>query len=170
MLDELIVTETPPLSYCYGRLGEQRCVPIIGARSKRIVHGALNIATGDMALLITHDWTQFSHQAFLDMIRAKWRGWSIVLFQDRGAPHTAVSSRRHLHQLDIEVRWLPRATPELNAVDHLWRHAKAATLANAPIRPIAESAMAFCEYIINLSPHERLLQAGALAPEFWLAR
>ncbi len=170
MLDEVIVTETPPLYYCYGRIGEQKTVPIVGQRTKRIVHGALNIYTGDLALLITHEWTQYSHQAFLDLIRAKWRGWSIVLFEDRGAPHTATASVAHAGALGIEIRWLPRATPELNAVDHLWRHAKAVTLANAPIRPVADSAMALCEYLIDLSPRERLIQAGALASDFWLAR
>jgi hypothetical protein len=24
-------------------------------------------------------------------------------------------------ELAIEIRWLPQATPELNAIDHLWR-------------------------------------------------
>jgi transposase len=170
MLDEVIVTETPPLSYCYGRIGEQTCVPIVGQRAKSIVHGALNIHTGNLALLITDHWTQYSHQAFLRMIRAKWRGWSIILFQDRGAPHTAAASVACARSLAIEIRWLPRATPELNAVDHLWRHAKAKALANAPIRPVADSAMALCEYLIKLSPRDRLIQAGALSSNFWLAR
>lgn len=170
MLDEVIVTETPPLYYCYGRIGEQKCVSIVGQRAKRIVHGALNIYTGDLALLITEEWTQYSHQTFLHMIRAQWRGWSIVLFEDRGAPHTAAASVSEAQSLGIEIRWLPRATPELNAVDHLWRHAKAITLANAPIRPVADSAMALCEYLIHLSPRQRLIQAGARSSDFWLAR
>lgn len=170
MLDEIIITETPPLYGCYSRRGEQKQIRILGSRGKRIVHGALNIYTGDAALWITHDWDQYSHQAFLRMIRAQWRGWAIVLFQDRGAPHTAAASQAYAAQCGIEIRWLPRATPELNAVDHLWRHAKAATLANCPIRPVADSAMAFCDYIIALSPQERLRQAGALSRDFWLAR
>ena len=51
MLDETIVTETPPLYCCYGRRGQQVCVPISGNRAKRIIHGALNVATGDLLLL-----------------------------------------------------------------------------------------------------------------------
>ena len=53
MLDETIITETPPLYGCYGHRGEQVCVPISGSRAKRIVHGALNIGTGALLLLIT---------------------------------------------------------------------------------------------------------------------
>lgn len=33
MLDEAIITEIPPLFACYGRIGEQVCVPIMGTRA-----------------------------------------------------------------------------------------------------------------------------------------
>src|SRR5438093_1454797 len=53
MLDETIITETPPLYCVYGYAGEQVRVPITGNRGKRILHGAINISTGDIQLLIT---------------------------------------------------------------------------------------------------------------------
>jgi hypothetical protein len=53
LLDETIVTETPPLYSCYGRIGEQVRVPITGNRAKRILHGALNVWSGEVLLLIT---------------------------------------------------------------------------------------------------------------------
>jgi len=56
MLDETIVTETPPLYDAYGRVGQQVEVPITGNRAKRILHGALNIRSGAVALGITEDW------------------------------------------------------------------------------------------------------------------
>jgi hypothetical protein len=90
MLDETILTETPPLYCCYGRVGQQVSVPISGGHKRRILHGALNVGTGGVQLLVTQDWTQVEHQHFLNMIRAHWRGWNIVLFEDRAA-----STRRH---------------------------------------------------------------------------
>jgi len=42
MLDETIITETPPLYSCYGRRGDQVRVPITGSRAKRILHGVIN--------------------------------------------------------------------------------------------------------------------------------
>lgn len=168
MLDETIVTETPPLYSCYSRVGQQKCIPISGSRAKRIVHGALNLGSGDIALLITKAWTQITHQDFLSVIRGHWRGWQIVLFQDRGSPHTADDSQDYAAQVWIELRWLPRATPELNAMDQLWRHAKREALSDCPTRSVDESAMALCQYIIHLSPKERLRQAGVLSGNFWL--
>jgi transposase len=170
MLDETIITETPPLYSCYCRIGEQCRVPITGNRQKRILHGAINISSGETVLLITREWNQDTHQAFLLMMRAHWRGWHIILFEDRGTPHTAVESRELAADLGIEVRFLPRATPELNAMDHLWRHMKRQALANQITRSIDKSADKACQYILALSRQERLQQAGVLSVNFWLTR
>ena len=73
MLDETIITETPPLSSCYGRLGQQVRIPITGNRAKRVLHGALNVRPGAIALLITDHWDQDTHQYCLTMLRSQWR-------------------------------------------------------------------------------------------------
>jgi hypothetical protein len=168
MLDEIIVLETPPLYSCYARRGEQKSIPISGSHARRIVHGAINIGTGDIELLITKTWTHITHQDFLQVIRGHWRAWHIVLFEDRGTPHTAEDSQEFAASLDIQIRFLPRATPELNAMDHLWRHSKEPALADCPTLAIDASALALCRYIIDLSPQERLRKAGVLSGHFWL--
>jgi transposase len=167
-LDETIVTETPPLYAAYGPIGEQVRVPITGNRAKRIVHGAINIASGDVALRITEEWVNETHQAFLTLIRSHWRGWNPVLFEDRASQHKSPSSLALAAELGIEVRFLPRATPELNAMDHLWRHAKRQAVGDRPTITVDDSALAVCRYIIDLSPRERLRQAGVLSGHFWL--
>ena len=121
-----------------------------------------------LALLITDQWDQATHQYFLTMVRSQWRGWHIVLFEDRGSPHTADESLAVAAALHLELRFLPVATPELNAMDHLWRHTKRETQGNRPPQPIEESAMDACRYILNRSPRERLCQAGVLSGNFWL--
>jgi len=120
--------------------------------------------------LITRAWVAETHQAFLRMIRAHWRGWRVVLFEDRGTPHTAAENREVAQSLGIVVRWLPRATPELNAMDHLWRQVKGRALANRPTRSIDDSADAACRYIIEMSRRERLKAAGVLSGNFWLTK
>jgi hypothetical protein len=169
MLDEVIITETPPLYSCYGRCGQQVCVPITGDRAKRILHGAINIVSGDVILLITAEWVAESHQAFLQMVRAHWRGWHFILFEDRGTPHTAEESIELAKQLDIEIRLLPRATPELNAMDHLWRSVKGRGVANRSTISIDDSADKACDHIFRMSRHERRKKAGILSEGFWLA-
>lgn len=170
MLDETIITETPPLYSCYGRLGQQVRVPITGNRAKRILHGALNVWSGDTLLLITDAWVQETHQFFLSMIRSHWRGWRIVLFEDRGSPHIAEDSLELAKGLDIEIRLLPKATPEINAMDQLWRRVKGYTVATRPTKSVDESADGVCRHILDLIPRERLHQAGVLSGNFWLTK
>lgn len=168
MLDEIIITETPPLYGAYGRIGQQVCVPITGNRAKRIIHGALNILTGEVFLLITELWDEVTHQYFLEQIQAHWRGRHLILFEDRGSPHTADESLEVATGLGIQIRLLPRATPELNAMDHLFRFVKTRAVSNRVTQSIDESAMAACRYIYRLSRHERLVKAGVLSGNFWL--
>ena len=75
MLDETIITETPPLYSCYCRVGQQALVPVTGNRQKRILHGALNIRSGEVLVLIAKVWDEVTHRYSLQMIRAHWRGW-----------------------------------------------------------------------------------------------
>jgi hypothetical protein len=170
MLDETIICETPPLYSGYGRIGQQVCVPVTGNHARRILHGAINIDSGEVLLLITDEWVQETHQHFLTMIRSHWRGWNIVLFEDRGSPHMAQDSLELAWDLGLEIRLLPKATPELNAMDQLWRQVKGPSLANRPTRSIEASANIVCQNILNMTPHERLRMAGVFSGNFWLTR
>lgn len=168
MLDATIITETPPLVACDGYRGEQVEVPVPGHHARRVLHGVINIRSGDVLFLITERWDQYTQQAFLDMMRLHWSGWHMVLFEDRGSPHTAATSRRHAKTLGIAVRFLPRATPGLHAMDHLWRYVKGRILAHRATQALDASADAACQALLAMSRHERLRKAGVLSGHFWL--
>ena len=91
-----------------------------------------------------------------------------MLIEDRAPQHMSPHRLAWAEKLRIEVRLRPKATPELNAMDHLWRHAKRQAVGNRPTVTVADSALAICRYIIDLSPRERLRQAGILSGHFWL--
>ena len=167
-LEETSLTATPPLYSCYGRRGEQVRVPVTGAHARRILHGVRNLRSGEVLLCITAVWTQEAHQVFLRMMRAHGRGWPRVLFEDRGAPHTAAASRPSAKALHPEVRFLPRAPPELNAMEHLWRHVKGRGLAKRGTPSLDQAADDACQYIFAMSRRERLQKAGGLSGNFWL--
>jgi hypothetical protein len=122
-----------------------------------------------VACLLTEDWTAAPHQAFWRHVRQAWRGWPTVLVADRGSPRTAKARRALASAVDLEVRWLPTATPELNAGEGLWRGAKGSGLANRAGHSIDEAADAACRYLLDLTPRQRLRLAGVLSGHFWLA-
>ena len=89
----------------------------MGNRNKGVLYGTLDIKTGALCLDQTQKWNQDSFQEHLRHLKAQWRGWNIVLFLDRGSPHTAKRSRKLAQELGIELRWLPVACPELNPTE-----------------------------------------------------
>src|SRR5262245_10995154 len=103
--DATILTETPPLRACWAKVGEQAEVPVTGNRAKRVGYGALNVGTGTILLDRAAKWNQGSFQDHLRHLRSLWRGWNLVLFLDRGSPHTARASRALAKKLGVELRF-----------------------------------------------------------------
>lgn len=144
-------------------------MPIVAAHACRVLTGILTIRTGSSALTVTERYTQVEFQLILQLIRKRWRGRRIVLFVDRHPAQTATQRQRLAKRLGIELRWLPKACPELNPVDHLWRHLTRDVLANEPTPSLASTVQQAMDYWWSLTPHERLCQAGLLAPDSWLS-
>jgi hypothetical protein len=95
-------------------------------------------------------------------------GWHIILIEDWGSPHTAGESLELAAALGIQVRLLPRACQELNAMDHLFCFVKTRAVANRPTHSIDDSALAAYRYIYNMSRQERLVKVGVLSGNWWL--
>ncbi len=102
------------------------------------------------------------------MVWSYWRDWWIILFEDRDAPYSAEESLETAADLGIELRFLPRAAPELNVMDHLWRFVKGRALADRSTRSVDESADAACRYLLSMNPQKRMKKAGVLSGNFWL--
>jgi len=166
--DSTIVREIPPLYSAWTPVNQRAVVPIIGSHDKRVLTAALCVQTGTWIPLVTTRFQQEEFQEFLKLIRSKWRGWNIILFIDKHSVHRAPGTRKVADALGINIRWLPTATPKLNAMDTLWRHAKEESIANEPNPDVDETTDRLVRYIESLTPHQRLLKAGVLAERFWL--
>lgn len=166
--DATILTETPPLRAGWALEGRQAEVPITGNRDKVVLYGALNPASGRVWFDRADNWNQHTFQEHLRSVRWCWRGWNIVLFLDRGSPHTAKKSRALAAELGVELRFLPTACPELNPVEGLWRHVKGRVLANEPTPNLNESLDRVYDELFLMTPTERLTMAGVRSGNFWL--
>lgn len=168
-IDSTIFNAIPPLRATWAPIGEQAEVPILGQHhEKRILTGVLNIQTGSYFQYSSEAYNQDTFQLVLKLIRRRWRGWHIVLFLDKISAQRAKRSRRLAKDLGIQLRYLPTACPELNPVDHLWRHLKKDVLANEPLPDLETTSQYACAYLDDLSPHARLRKAGILSGHFWL--
>ena len=72
--------------------------------------------------------------------------------------------------LGIDLWWLPKRSPHLNPMDHLWRHGKEVVCANWQYPTIEDEVEAFFQYLYDLAPHKALRKAGILSGNFWLTQ
>jgi hypothetical protein len=63
---------------------------------------------------------------------------------------------------------MPVATPAVNVMAPLWRHGKGQGLAARVTVSIGTSADRAGQYLLELSPRERLRKAGVLSGHCWL--
>ena len=92
----------------------------------------------------------------------------MALLLDEDSSHTAEDSQDTADELGIELLWLPKRSPHLNPMDHLWRHGKEVKSANWQYASIDTQVERFIGYLSGLSPREALRKAGLLAEDCWL--
>ncbi len=109
---------------------EEAPVPISGSNAKRVLFGAINIETGGRVFLVHRRQRGIEFEDFLEEVRWYYRGRHIALLLDEDSSHTAEDSQGRADELGIELLWLPKRSPHLNPMDHLWRHGKEVMSAN----------------------------------------
>ena len=102
------------------------------------------------------------------MVQTHHRGWHVALLLDEAPCHTAGATQRLAGWLGFDLLWLPKRSPHLNPMDHLWRHGKEVNCANHQYPTIDRQVARFVNYLSGLSAQETLRKAGILSEDFWL--
>lgn len=154
--DETIIRLFPELHGAWSLRGEQAFVGISGHNARRVLFGTINLHTGHRKVVQYPDMRQKSFQMFLQQLRSRYRNRQIWLILDKAGCHTTGRSQMMAESLDIKLLWLPRQCPELNAMDHLWRHLKRDVSSNHQYCSIEEHAQNAGEYSLKLTKQEAL--------------
>jgi transposase len=166
--DETILRLFPPLRAKWAPRGTQPIVRISGANAKRVLFAAINPKTGHRIVMRGKSMRQAEFQAFLQLLHRRYRGRPICLILDEASCHTAQGTGRLRQTLAIDCLYLPKQSPELNPVDHLWRPVKNRIAANRQYRTVDEQVEHVERFIHHLSPMTTLRFAGILSKDFWL--
>jgi hypothetical protein len=159
----------PPLRAAWAPIGTPAVVPITGANAKRVLFGAINARTGHRIVLIRPRAGGADARAFLVELRRCYRAWGTIwLLADRASGHTDRQTQAIAADLDIRFLWLPKQTPELNAMDQLWRELKRVVAANRQYPTVDALAAAAALWVLLLTPVESCRKAGLLSQHFWL--
>lgn len=111
--DETTLREFPPLRAAWAQRGEQAVVVVSGRNSRRVVHGALNAATGDLVTLIRERSRQDDCLAFVETLGQVRPDIPKLLVWDNAPPHHPKRVLATAAAAQITIAWLPFRAPEL---------------------------------------------------------
>jgi transposase len=168
--DETMLRLFPVLRRAWSLSGEPATIGISGQNAKRALFGAINVRTGHRIAMLYEALKQSGFQQFLRLIRCSYPGRPITILLDAASAHTAPASRALATTLNIELIWLPKQCPELNAMDHLFKALKADISANYQYKNIDQHASSAKDYILKLSNKQARTLAGILSKNFWLRK
>jgi transposase len=166
--DETILRLFPPLRAKWAWRGSQPQVRISGANGRRVLFGAINPKTGHRILMKGASMRQEEFQAFLRLLHHRYHGRRLCLILDEASCHNAKGTDRLAESLGVERLYLPKQSPELNPMDHLWRPAKGRISANRQYRNVQQQADYLAHFVHQLTPMKALRLAGILSKDFWL--
>ncbi len=167
--DETTLREFPPLRAAWARRGHQVEVVISGRNARRVVHGAVNPATGEQLCLPRERGRGEDCAALVAALGARRPAIPKLLVWDNAPPHHTHAVREAAAASGIELAWLPFRSPELNPCEDLWRHLKATVAANRAYATIEELASRALAWLEHLAPHDVLRLTGLRSSKFlWL--
>jgi transposase len=166
--DETDLRLFPPLRSGWAVRGQPAPVPISGFNAKRVLFGVINIRTGHRLFLPRKKQRGEDFRAFLELVRWQWRSFDLFVLLDEDSSHTAGLSQELAADLAVELLWLPKRSPHLNPMDHLWRHGKEVKSANWQYGSIDTQVERFIGYLSGLSAGEALRKAGLMSEDCWL--
>lgn len=166
--DEIIVRLFPVIRRAWSLKGQQARVNISGKNARQALYGTINVHTGHRVLMRYPGLNQQGFQEFLRLLHRRYPGRQVWLLLDAATAHTTAKSQTLARTLGIELIWLPKQCPELNAMDHLWKELRADISANYQYQSVDEHAVFAELYTLSLSNQQALKRAGILSENFWL--
>jgi transposase len=168
--DETTVREFPPLRAAWARRGTQAVVVISGRNARRVVHGAINLATGEVVRVVRERTRGEDVAVLVATLGAVRPGIPKLLVWDNAPPHHTKLARNVAAATGVDLTWLPFRSPELNPCEDLWRHLKRVVAANRAYPSIDELATRAVAWLDALAPDDIRRLAGLTSSKFdWLA-
>ncbi len=168
--DETTLREFPPLRAAWSRRGEQTAVVISGRNDRRVIHGALNVASGERVRVVRTRQRGPDVAALVEVLgQQRQADRPLLLVWDNAPAHKTKPVQAALAATEIEVAWLPFRAPELNPCEDLWRHLKRVVAANRVYSTLDDLAEHAVTWLDDLSLDTVLCYTGLGSSKFnWL--
>lgn len=142
---------------------------ISGRNARRVVHGMVNVATGEVVRVVRERGRGDDVAAAVAALAERRGDGPALLIWDNAPPHHTHAARDAAEAGGIELAWLPFRSPELNPCEDLWRHLKATVAANRAYPTVDDLAARADAWLADLSTDDVLRLTGLRSSKFdWL--
>lgn len=143
------------VSYGWIRKGQDKEVPTTASRTRMNILGAINL--DDMSTVIQECEQSITGSAiirFLDAVRANYSDNKVVhLILDQAGYNKAFEVREHASRLGIHLHYLPPYSPNLNAIERLWKVMNERVRNNVYFKTASEFRSAIRRFFDEDLPH-----------------
>ena len=133
----------------WSRIGDPVVVARSGRRDRTVVYGAL----ADDGTRLMRQYDTFDGPTFVRYLREARRKWGkVLIIMDNASQHRGRDVKEYLEgNDDVEVLYLPTATPKLSAVENIWKDAKYRLVTSAYYEKLEDLTHAVSEYFRTVS-------------------
>lgn len=124
--DESIAQQHPTLCRMWALKGTRPQIPTLGNHKKKKIFGVVNPFTGNTLSRIAKKLSSDEFIAFMDNIKAHYKGHDIVLCVDNFPAHKSKKVKGYLKNNSdwLEILFLPVYSPQFNPIELLWKYMK----------------------------------------------
>jgi transposase len=153
----------------WARRGEQAVVTISGKNSRRVLHGAINVATGELVRVVRERNRGSDSAALIAALAARTPAGRSLLVWDNAPPHHTRLARETAEATGIAILPLPFRSPELMPCEDIWRGMKSVVAANRAYADVDELVARAVAWLDEQRPADLLRRAGLQSSKFdWL--
>ena len=134
--------------YCWCQKGFRPCVPCHHIREYRYAYGAVEPLTGESFFLVMPYSNTNCMTVFLEHLSKEFPDDLIILVCDGAAWH---KSRSLVVPSNIELFFLPPATPEMNPIEQIWKEIRKRGFRNQVFSTLEKVIDRLCDTICSLT-------------------
>ena len=133
----------------WSRVGDPVTVNRYGRRNKTVVYGTL----AEDGIRLMRQYERFDGPTFVRCLKDARRKWGkVLLIMDNAGQHKTKAVRKYLEEHDeVEILYLPVATPKLGAVESVWKGANYRLVTSEHYETLEDLTHAVSEYFRTCS-------------------
>lgn len=146
------------LAYGWILKGERKEIPMTGTQRRVNVMGAINLTDHNVQSMTAETINEANFLVFLKKLRKCYGSQKIHIILDNASYHSSKLVKGAAENLNIKMHYLPPYSPNLNAIERLWKVMKEVVSYNRYYAKFEDFKSALDDFFKNIKKYKSVLQ------------